>query len=262
MTLNASDIARAIVVLTGAVAQVVMGALPFIEGWEHTVGSRSAQVQVLLTPAGYAFSIWSVLFLGCGIYALLHLVRLTNPAMRATGWFAGAAFWFNTAWETWVPFYGIEIVSLGLIMAGWLACVAFMAVSSADQHVGLFGRAVRLPVYALGGWLNAAAFVNVLIVAEVYALPWLGSGAVDPAIAVLSAATLAAVLVVLRTGSASYAAAVGWGLLGISAANEARSEPALIGQAAIAAVAVVGVSLLAGWAGRVFQAGSTRFRPR
>jgi hypothetical protein len=257
-----TDIARALFVLTGAIAQVVMGALPFIQGWENTVGSRSAEVQVLLTPAGYAFSIWSVLFIGCGIYALVHLIRLTDPVMRATGWLAGLAFWFNTAWETWAPFFGIEIVSLGLIMAGWLACVAFMLMGSGDTRVGLFGRAARLPVYGLGGWLNAAAFVNVLIVAEVYSLPWIGSGAVGPAIAVLGAATLAAVVVVLRTGSASYAGAIGWGLLGISAANEARGEPALIGQAAIAAIAIVAVALLAGWAARVFQAGSTSFRPR
>jgi hypothetical protein len=262
MTARASDIARALVVLTGAVAQVVMGALPFIQDWANTVGSRSAEVQVLLTPAGYAFSIWSVLFLGCGIYALVHLVRLTEPVMRATGWLAGLAFWFNTAWETWVPFYGIEIVSLGLIMAGWLACVAFMLTGSAQREIGMLHRAVRLPVYALGGWLNAAAFVNVLIVAEVYGLPWLGSGAVAPAIAVLALALIAAVIVVLRTGSGSYAAALGWGLLGIWAANDMRNEPVLIGQAALLAIAVVLVSLLAGWAGRVFQASSTSFRPR
>jgi hypothetical protein len=257
-----TDIARALVVLTGAIAQVVMGALPFIQDWENTVGSRSAEVQVLLTPAGYAFSIWSVLFLGCGIYALVHLFRLTDPVMRATGWLAGLAFWFNTAWESWVPFYGIEIVSLGLIMAGWIACVAFMMIGSAQREIGMLHRAVRLPVYALGGWLNAAAFVNVLIVAEVYTLPWLGSGAVEPAIAVLGAATLSALVVVLRTGSASYAAALGWGLLGIGAANDMRNEPVLIGQASLVAIAVVLVSLLAGWAGRVFKASSRRFRPR
>lgn len=254
MSLRPADIARALFVLSGAIAQVVMGALPFIQGWENTVGSRSAQVEVLLTPAGYAFSIWGLLFLGCGLYALIHFIRLTNPAMRSTGWLAGSAFWFNTAWESWVPFFGIEGVSLVLIVAGWLSCVVFMTVSSADPGVGVFGRAVRLPLYALGGWLNAAAFVNVLIVAEVYDVTWLGGGGVEPAIAVLAAAALAAVLVVIRTGSASYAAALAWGLFAISAANGGRGEPFLVAKAAELCIVIVLVALLAGWAGRAFQA--------
>ena len=257
-----TDIARALFVLSGAIAQVVMGAVPFALGWENTVASRSADVEVLLTPAGYAFSIWSLLFLGAAIYAVVNLFRLSDPVMRATGWFAGAAFWFNTAWESWVPFFGIEAVSLGLIAAGWLSAVTFMMVSSAQREVGQFNRLVRLPVYALGGWLNAAAFVNLLIVAEVYGVPWLGGGGVQPAIAVLSAATLAAVFIVLRTGSTSYAAALAWGLFAISNANGARGEPFIVAKAAELAIVVVLVALLAGWASRAFRASSTTFRPR
>ncbi len=259
---RSTDIARALFVASGAIAQVVMGAIPFAMGWETTVADRSAEAQVLLTPAGYAFSIWSLLFIGAGIYALVHAFRLSDPAMRATGWFAGLAFWFNTAWETWVPFFGIEGVSLLLIMAGWLSAVAFMMISSTQREIGLFHRGVRLPIYALGGWLNAAAFVNVLITAEHYSITWLGSGEIQPAIAVLVAATLAAVVVVLRTGSTSYAAALAWGLFAISAANGARGEPFVIAKAAELCIVVVGVALLAGWAGRAFRASSTSFRPR
>ena len=246
-----TDILRALFVLSGAIAQVVMGAVPFALGWETTVADRSAEAEVFLTPAGYAFSIWGLLFIGCGIYALVHLVRMTNPAMRATGWLAGLAFWFNTAWESWVPFFGIEAVSLALIAAGWLSCVAFMLLSSRNGDVGVFSRATRLPVYALGGWLNAAAFVNVLITAEVLGVPWLGSGETAPALAVLGAATACALFVVMRTGSVSYAAALGWGLIAIWSANALRNEPLLIGQAALLCVGIVAVGVLAGWAGRI-----------
>ncbi len=262
MTVGKMDLTRAVFVASGAIAQVVMGAVPFALQWENTVASRSAAVEVLLTPAGYAFSIWSLLFAGAAIYAVVHAIRLSDPIMRTTGWLAGTAFWLNTAWESWVPVFGIDAVSLALIMAGWGACVAFMMISSAQREIGLFHRGVRLPVYALGGWLNAAAFVNVLIVAEVYGLPWLGSGEVEPAIAVLGAATLAALVVVLRTGSTSYAAALAWGLFAISNANGARGEPFIVAKAAELCIVVVLVALLAGWAGRAFRASSTAFRPR
>ncbi len=257
------DLARALFVLSGAVAQVVMGALPFIQGWENTVADRSAEAEVLLTPASFAFSIWSVLFVGCGIYALIHLIRLTHPAMRATGWLAGAAFWLNTAWESWVPVFGIEIVSLGLIMASWMSCVAFMLIASADKDVRLFGRAARLPMYALGGWLNAAATVNLLIVMEVYGVPFFSSGEDPAALAVLAIGLIAAAAVILRTGSLSYALAVQWGLAGIADGLTYTPVDTLVDVAATyAAVVLVPLLLAIGWAGRAFRASSTAFRPR
>lgn len=253
-----TDLARALFVATGAIAQVVMGSVPFARGWEHTVASRSAEVEVLLTPAGYAFSIWSVLFLGAAIYAVVHFIRLSDPVMRATGWLAGLAFWFNTAWESWVPFYGIEIVSMGLIGVGWLSAVAFMVSSDGQREAGILHKALRLPIFALGGWLNAAAFVNLLIVAEVYGVPWLGSGDAPAAIAVLAAATLSAVIIVWRTASLSYAAALAWGLWAIVAANGARGEPEIVATAAQICMGAVLIALLAGIGARL----STTFRPR
>lgn len=255
-----ADIARALFVLTGAIAQVVFGALPFILELDHSIGSRSAQVQTLLTPAGYAFSIWGVLFFGCGIYAAAHLFRLSDPVMRRTGWFAGAAFWLNTAWETWVPFFGIEIVSLVLILGCWLTCLAFILIGSADREAGLFGRAARLPVYALGGWLNAAAAVNLLVVLEVYGAPFLGSGEPAAALVVLIAALIAAAAVILPTGSLSYALALAWGLGGIYVENEFSGEP-LISYAAAGGAALLAFVVIFGWIGRVQRRSNQAARP-
>ncbi len=247
-----ADIARALFVLTGAIAQVALGALPFILGWDSTIAARSQDAQTLLTPAGYAFSIWSVLFFGCAIYAGVHLFRLGSPVMRRTGWFAGAAFWLNAAWETWVPAFGIEAVSLVFILGCWIACLAFILIESGARETGLFDRAVRLPLFALGGWLNAAAAVNLLAVLEVYDVPFLGSGEDQAALVVLGGALLAAGAVIIRTGSASYALAVGWALIGINLAlmdNDGAS--AVIAVTFYAAVFALPALVLLGWAGRL-----------
>ena len=244
------DIARGLFVLTGAIAQIVFGALPFILDWENTVGSRSNEVQTLLTPASYAFSIWSLLFLGCLAYAVIHLFQLSNPLMRRTAWWAGLAFWFNTAWESWVPFFGIEGVSLGLITVCWLACVVFVLIESADSTVRLWDRLVRLPLYALGGWLNAAAFVNLLIVAELYNWPWLGEGTTEAAITVFVGALLAASFVIIRTGSVSYAAASAWGVAAIYVTN-AEGGDRIVAYAAAIGVGLLVLALLTGWTNRI-----------
>jgi hypothetical protein len=242
--------ARALFVLSGAVAQVVLGALPFILGWDSTIAARSQDAQTLLTPAGYAFSIWSVLFAGCAIYAVVHLFRRASPSMRRTGWFAGAAFWLNGAWETWVPAFGIEAVSLVIILGCWVACLAFILIESGARETSVFDRAVRLPLFALGGWLNAAAAVNLLAVLEVYDVPFLGSGADPAALVVLSGALLAAGAVIVRTGSVSYALAVGWALAGIVSALMSNYTPTMIDSVAFyAAVFALPALVLLGWAG-------------
>lgn len=247
-----ADIARALFVLSGSIAQVALGALPFILGWDSTIAARSLEAQTLLTPAGYAFSIWSVLFIGCAIYAGVHLFRLGSPVMRRTGWFAGAAFWLNGAWETWVPAFGIEAVSLVIILGCWIACLSFILIESGARETGLFDRAVRLPLFALGGWLNAAAAVNLLAVLEVYEVPFLGSGEDPAALVVLGVALLAAGAVILRTGSLSYALAVAWALIGINMGLMDDYTPtAVISVTFYAAVYVVPALVLLGWAGRL-----------
>ncbi len=244
--MKSTDLARALFVASGAIAQVVMGSVPFATGWEHTVASRSAEVEVLLTPAGFAFSIWSVLFLGAAIYTVVHFIRLSDPLMRATGWLAGLAFWFNTAWESWVPFFGIEAVSMVLIAAGWLSAVIFMLKSVGEAEASLLHKAVRLPIFALGGWLNAAAFVNLLIVAEVYGLVWLGNGSTEAALAVLALALVAGVTVIWRTRSLSYALALSWGLFGIYVANT-EGGVSLIAYGAAAGGSLLAMTVLASW---------------
>jgi hypothetical protein len=75
---------------------------------------------------------------------------------------------------------------------------------------------------------------------------------------VLAAATLSAVIIVWRTASLSYAAALAWGLWAIVVANGARAEPEIVATAAQICMGTVLIALLAGIGARL----STTFRPR
>ena len=68
------DYVRIGLVLTGALAQVIMGAIPNIMGWPYNIGQRSREVQTLAVPASYAFAIWSVLFVGCIVFAIVQFL--------------------------------------------------------------------------------------------------------------------------------------------------------------------------------------------
>ena len=171
--------------------------------------------------------------------------------MRQTGWLAGLAFWLNAAWETWVPFYGIEGVALALIVGGWLSAVLFSLRSVSQEDAGLVTKVVRVPLFALGGWLNAAASVNLLIAAEVYGVPFLGDGSVTAALVILTGSVLAAGIIVWRTRSLTYAAALAWGLYAIHVAN--KGEEALLANAALGAISLLGLALITGWVQQLRQ---------
>ncbi|MBR9824880.1 MAG: hypothetical protein GYB36_03645 [Alphaproteobacteria bacterium] len=241
------DYVRGLAVLSGAIAQVAFGALPFILEWENTVGSRSNEVASLLTPASYAFSIWSVIFAGCAVFAVYHFLRPSHAPLRRIGWYAAFAFWGNAIWEIYVPFQGFDFIAMGLILIIWVITVSGMAKAVSDTAAGWTDRIIRAPLFLLGGWLNAAAFVNVLITASVYNFPWIGTGEPMAALAVLGVAVLAALDVIWRLRSLSYAAAISWGLYAIHIANTQRGE-ALISQAALGAIGLSALVLVSSWA--------------
>lgn len=222
-----SDWGRGFYTLGGAIAQIAFGALPFVLGWEHTVGSRSSETFTLITPAGYAFSIWSVLFAGSLLFALYQLARPAHEPLRRIGWLAGHAFWLNAIWETYVPFQGLDGVSLVVIQLAWLVLVVLLLRASGDVHAGSLDRLFRAPLFALAGWLNAAAFVNILATANFYDIAWLGSGELAPAVLVLVTASVAASLVLSRLPSVSYFAAVAWALYAVHIATDVRGDEVL-----------------------------------
>ena len=82
------DLVRAALVIAGAISQVLAGLVPDLLGWEHTIASRSDSIDNPLTPAGYAFAIWAVLFLGSFAFAVYHALpaQRSDPTMSPNFW--------------------------------------------------------------------------------------------------------------------------------------------------------------------------------
>lgn len=234
---------RNVFLLSGAVAQIAFGALPFVMEWEETVASRSNAIDSLITPAGYAFSIWSLLFAGLLVFALYHLFRPSHPPLQRLGWLAGAAVWGNAVWEIYVPLYGFGLPSVLIIFGSLLALVVLGDRAQRDGAAGRLDVVFRAPLFALAGWLTAAAFVNLQVMAMETGLPWLGEGGVPQALVVLALASGAAVALTLRWASLSYAAAFGWGLAAIWIGNRSGGDT-VVGYAALAALGLLALAWL------------------
>ncbi|MGO1070239.1 hypothetical protein [Lysobacter sp. CA199] len=205
-------------------------------------GEISDRYPTLLVAAGYAFSIWGLIFLLDLAFALWQLrsrVSQDETLLRVRP--AAAAGFTLTA--LWMPIFSQQWFWLALAVI-WLAlaCMAWAAVVLARDPTPLPGQAVwaKFALSLHAGWLSLAAFLNTAQVIVAYGL----LSGVDRLVWSLALLTTAALLLwVLNArmrGSLGYALAALWGLAGVYVK---QSESALEG-ADIAAWSAVAIGAL------------------
>ncbi|WP_376089867.1 hypothetical protein ACE7GA_18745 [Roseomonas sp. CCTCC AB2023176] len=245
--------ARRWAVLGAAIWQIVTAYLWMALGWGRSIMDSAAESRTPLTPAGYAFSIWGVIFTLALVYAVWQALpsRAEDPLARRVAWPLAVAFAMNGLWQTWVTFAGrIGAPSVVIILVALTAALAALWVSSRSTERDGFARWVVKPLTGLlAGWLTAAAFVNVASTATLSGiLPSGGLGAtITAAMFTLAAGGVAASILTL-TGSPWYAGAVAWALAAIVAANLGINQVNVV--EAIAAGLMLGTILGLAWVRR------------
>ncbi|GAA3539028.1 hypothetical protein AFL01nite_29600 [Aeromicrobium flavum] len=220
------------VLLAAAIAQIVA---PIVQTVADVSQPGDDSESLLITPAGWAFSIWSLIYLlalahavvtlwrGDGVGSRRFLIDLIALYVGATVWIAVSAVAIS-----WLTFLVLAVMTCFAIDAARIAASARLR---DPAWITWLARAAS-GVYA--GWVSAAVFLN------------LGTGAIeldiaDPDIRGWQFALLVGAVVfalganLLMPRSPGYAAAVVWALIGIIAAVAGESTTALV----IAIVAIV-----------------------
>lgn len=206
---------------------------------EESSGGRLSADATLIAPAGPAFSIWSVIYLGLAAYAVVQwLPRYASDVrFRATGWLAAASMVLNAAW-------------LLITQAGWLWASVLDIVALLVVLILLVRRLVSLPrrdpllmlvldaTFGLYlGWVAVATCANVAATLVGSGVDAEGGPAVAAAIGVLAVVGVVGALVAQRlTPSWWVAAAMVWGL-GWIAVNRAVGAPVSLPVSAAAVLA-------------------------
>jgi len=242
---TATDLVRQILVivafLSTVAVNVLANALP-LNG--QTTGELSDQFPIFITPAGYVFSIWSVIYLGLAAYVVYQAL----PAQRDNLTLERIAYPFvlsSIANITWIFFWHYGFVALSVVaMITLLSTLAVIyailfPVRSVVSHVERW--LVHVPFRIYLGWITVATIVNVSTL--LYELDWNGWGLAEP--------TWAAIMLVIGAGIAlffslalrdiAYTVVIVWAYVGIFAKY---GDTSLVAWTALTLAVLVAGSLL------------------
>lgn len=206
-------------------------------------GALSAQA-TLIAPAGPAFSIWSVVYLGLAAYTVWQWLpaNAASERSRATGWLAAVSMVLNAGWllvtqQGWIWVSVVVILALAVTLGLLVQRLTAIGSTSVVERVvvdGTFGLYL--------GWVAVASCANVTAA--------LVASGVEPgrtvseivAVVVLVVAAALGVLFAFRLGGRwAVAAAMAWGLAWIGAGRFGATDlsSTTTGVAAIVAAVVV-----------------------
>ena len=222
-------------VLAAAVVEVVAPVVT-INGPGSSPASGSGP-ELLITPVGWAFSIWGVIYTLAIIQAVAALVTRADVPRRLqvdlVVLYLGGALWIALA--------GLDssaATAAALLLMLVAAVDAVLTVRRAPLAPRWFALLTVASVGLYAGWVTAAFFLN-LSTASVDA------GIVDAAdvgwqlvVVVVAVATLMALIVMTR-GNVAFAVAGTWAMIGIAVTGRSDGTDEVLVAALVAAAALV-----------------------
>jgi hypothetical protein len=184
-----------------------------------------------IQPAGYAFSIWSVIYLWLIAHAVFGLwKRADDPAWARVRWPLSVAV---AVGSVWLSIAGQSAI-WGTVTIWIMAAAAIIAFLRADPDVDRWMLSGPTAIFA--GWLSAAAAVSTGVLIAGYG--WLGD--TGSAVAMLALVLAIAVTVQMRRPAMPvYGLTVIWALVGVIVANaEANLTVAVLAALGIAIIAI------------------------
>ena len=191
-----------------------------------------------VTPAGWAFSIWSVIFVGVLVFAAWQAAPSRREARydRLGAPFVAANV-FNGLWQ--IPWTQAWFGVSALVIAGILGSLVWLYVRL--DALGLRGAerwALGVPVSLFLAWVTVAAPLNVTIWLQ--SIGWTSMSPLWPAALVLAVVGIGVVLL-LRTGDIAAALVFLWAYAAIFVAHP--DNTALIAVLTVGALSVVAAAL-------------------
>lgn len=244
-----NDRLRQFLVVFSIISLIVMNYLSNVRAFAQTTNADvSRKYQTLITPAGYAFSIWGLIFLGLLAFAVFQALpsQRENPRFRAAGpWVILNAF-CNAIWS---PIFNNQQIGLALVVI----LVMFISLLRVMDTLRIGREMVRnretwlarVPFSIYFGWLTVATILNVTVYfkATEFDLSMLPEN--GWAVSVLIVAFLVGVFLFNRYRSAAYILVFAWAYAAIATEQKHIAFVPLFAWIGVAAAVVLaGFALL------------------
>ncbi len=230
---------RYILVIVSLLAVITTNALANILPLNgQTTGEISNRLPVLFTPAGYVFSIWSLIYLLLIFWVIgLWRNRFNKDALyeRRSLLFIISCV-FNIAW-IFLWHYEYFLLTVLVMMCLLLTLIIlYRTYPLHDNHLSS-----RLPIAIYFGWISVATIANISYVLTVY--EWSGWGLSDPLWAVIMMTIGAALALHIRFHhfDIAYPAVFIWAFIGIAVRNGFEELLVMTAALFLSAVLLVGI---------------------
>ena len=241
--------------LLGFVGIIVMNMLAVllpING--KSTGELSDAYPNLFVPAGFTFSIWSIIFILLGVYAVKQLKGFSDGKagdyVREIGWLFVVNALANMSWiVAW--HYELPVVALGIM----LVILGSLVLIYKRLHIGLPTRpneklTIQVPFQVYLGWISIATIANVTTV--LVDMNWGGFGISEAywAIIMMVIGFLLAAHMIYWYSDYAFGAVVIWAYFGIYSKRMA-AEPLYedVAYTALGLMALLILSIASRWWG-------------
>lgn len=225
-----------------AILQILTPLLPTF-GIGKPIGAQSDDVRTLITPAGWAFSIWGALYAVSLVFAWYQAMpsQRDNALLLKLRWPAAFAFLGNAMWAFYTQISGVNAIS-AVIIIFTLACLLkifrTLALWPSPFTSGERWCAV-LPLSALTSWLTVASIVNIAAALRFHGVE---GGDATPMIAaaiVITGGLVAAITLICSFGNPPFALVFLWALSAIYSGGGQQAAPVALA-AGLAAILIIG----------------------
>lgn len=217
-------------------------------------GKNTAQISdanpTLITPAGYVFSIWGVIYILLGIFVVFQALpsEKGKDYQKRIGWLFVLSSLLNIAWLfLWqFEYLSLSVVLMFLLLATLISIYLRLNIgkSTAPLREKL---AVHVPFSVYLGWITIASIANVAV--TLVSVNWDGFG-ISPetwAALIIIIALLITLLVIATRKDVAYGLVIIWALVGIAVKQSENQNIVMITEisAIIVAIVLAAVILLA-----------------
>jgi hypothetical protein len=168
----------------------------------------------VVTPAGFAFSIWALIYAGILAFAIFRLLRPATDSRKGIGTLFILSCVLNCGW---VFFWHREMIGICLALILFLLAV-LLSINSRlrSSSNGMEFLAAKAPLGLYAGWVMAASSVNAAVFLKYLKIDLSDVQWNIIGVTLIAVVVAAGVLVRFRIRSYLVPAAVAWALVGIA----------------------------------------------